>query len=66
MRTLKEMYEKLNEKIFSVLHSEKGQGIVEYVLLILLVSIALIIALSSAGMNKAVSNAGSKISSSMG
>ena len=66
MRTLKDIHERLYKNIFSVLHSKKGQGIVEYVLLILLVSIALVIALSSTGMNQAVSNAGSKISSSMG
>ena len=66
MRTLKEMYEKLNEKIFSVLHSEKGQGLVEYILIIILVSLVLIIALASSGMNQAVSNAGSKIASAIG
>jgi len=65
MRSLKDMYERLYRKIFSVLHSEKGQGIVEYVLIILLVSIVLVIALSSTGMNQAVSNAGSRIASSM-
>jgi len=66
MRTLKDIYERLYKKIFYSLHSEKGQTIIEYVLVILLVSIALIIALSSAGMNQAVSNASSKVASTIG
>ena len=66
MKSLKDMYERLYKKIFSVLHSEKGQGLVEYILLIILVSLVLIIALASSGLNSAVSNAGSKIASNIG
>jgi Flp pilus assembly pilin Flp len=66
VETLKGMYERLGRKLSRVLHSEKGQGIVEYILVILLISIVLVIALSSTGMSQAVNNAGSKIASAMG
>jgi len=66
MGSLKDMYERLYKKIFSVLHNEKGQGLVEYILIIILVSLVLIIALATSGMNQAVSNAGSKIASAIG
>jgi Flp pilus assembly pilin Flp len=66
MRSLKDMYERLYKKIFSVLHSEKGQGIIEYVLVIILISLVLIIALMNAGLNQAVSNAGANIANRIG
>jgi Flp pilus assembly pilin Flp len=66
LKTLKDIYEKLYKKIFNVLRSERGQGLVEYILIIILVSLVLVIALSSSGVSQAVCNAGSKIASAIG
>jgi Flp pilus assembly pilin Flp len=66
MRTVKDIYKGLYKEIFNVLYSEKGQTIIEYALVIALVSIALIIALSSAKIDQGISNAASKVASSVG
>ena len=65
MKNLKKMYEELNMKIFSALHDEKGQTIIEYTLVIVLVSIVLIIALMSSGISNGISNAASKVGSKL-
>jgi Flp pilus assembly pilin Flp len=65
MKALKEMYEKFNRKIFSVLHSEKGQTMIEYALVVVLIAVALVVIFTSAGINVGVSKAGSKVNSAL-
>ena len=65
MGSLKDMYERLYKKIFSVLHNKKGQTIVEYTLVIVLVSIVLILALTRSGIKTGISNAASTITSNL-
>jgi pilus assembly protein Flp/PilA len=49
MKSLKETYEGLCIKLFTVLRSEKGQGLVEYALLLVLIAVVVIIMLRGTG-----------------
>ena len=49
MKSLKETYEGLCIKLFTVLRSEKGQTLVEYALLLVLIAVVLIIMVKGTG-----------------
>jgi Flp pilus assembly pilin Flp len=49
MKTLREIYEKLNVKLLKILYSEKGQTLVEYSLLLVLIAIFLIMIVRGTG-----------------
>ena len=65
MKALKEMYEKFNRKIFSVLHSEKGQTMIEYALVVVLIAIVLVLIFKGAGVDCGISTAASKVNSAL-
>ncbi len=64
MKKLKELYEKMIVRLFSVVRSEKGQGLVEYALLLVL--IALVVFLMLQGTGHQVNNVYSTINSALG
>ena len=59
------MYEKLNAKVFSVLRGEKGQTMIEYALIAVLIAIVLVVIFTEAGVDSGISTAGSKVSSAL-
>ena len=61
MKKLKDSYEKLNIILLNILHSEKGQTLVEYGLLLVFIAVLLILMLKGAGLE--VNNLWSKINS---
>ena len=61
MKAFKEMYENLWIRLLRILQSEKGQGVVEYALIFVLIAIVVVVALSSMGRN--ASNVYSKTAS---
>jgi len=63
MKALKEMYEKISARLFSVLYSQKGQTLVEYALLLVL--IALVVFLMVKGTGQQVNNVYSRINSAL-
>lgn len=63
MKSLKETYEGLCIKLFTVLRSEKGQGLVEYALLLVL--IAIVVYLMVKGTGREVNAVYSKINSAL-
>ncbi len=63
MVKFKELYEKMIVRFFSVVRSEKGQGLVEYALLLVL--IALVVFLMLEGTGRQVNNTFSKINSGL-
>jgi len=65
MKRLREMYEKLNAKLFSILHGEKGQTMIEYALIAVLIAIVLVFIFKEAGVDKGISIAGSKVNSAL-
>lgn len=64
MKALREMYEKVSARLFSALYSEKGQTLVEYALLLVL--IALVVFLMVKGTGREVNTVYSKINSALG
>ncbi len=64
MNAMREMYDKLIEKLFCVLYNERGQGLVEYGLLIVLIALIVIIMLRGTGQQ--VNTTYSKINSTLG
>jgi Flp pilus assembly pilin Flp len=65
MKTVKELYENLTRKMGSLISLEKGQTIIEYALIIVLISLFLIFVFRGAGLDKGVSTAGSKVNSAL-
>jgi pilus assembly protein Flp/PilA len=61
---LKELYEKFILTIVKVLHNKKGQTLVEYALLLVLIAIVVYLMLKGAGLE--VNNVYSKINSALG
>lgn len=49
MKKLRELFERLNVRLFSVLHSEKGQTLVEYALLLVLIAIVVYLMVKGVG-----------------
>lgn len=49
MNTVRKIYEKLNVRLLSVLHSEKGQTLIEYGLLLVLIAVVVIIMVKGVG-----------------
>lgn len=64
MKKLRELFERLNVRLFSVLHSEKGQTLVEYALLLVL--IAIVVFLMVQGVGQQTNNVYSKINNQLG
>lgn len=63
MKALKEMYDKIGEKLFGIFHSEKGQTLVEYALLLVLIALVVFLMLKGTGLQ--VNNTYSKINSAL-
>ena len=61
MNTVRKIYEKLNVRLLSVLHSEKGQTLVEYGLLLVLIAVVVIIMVK--GVGQTTNNVWSRINS---
>jgi pilus assembly protein Flp/PilA len=61
---LKELYEKFMLSILKVLSNKKGQTLVEYALLLVLIAIVVYLMLKGAGLE--VNNVYSKINSALG
>ena len=62
---LKETYKKLNAKLFSVLHSERGQTMIEYALIAVLIAIVLVVIFAETRVDSGISTAGSKVNSAL-
>jgi pilus assembly protein Flp/PilA len=60
---LKELYEKFVLAVFKVFHNKKGQTLVEYALLLVLIAIVVYLMLKGAGLE--VNNVYSKINSAL-
>lgn len=63
MKGLIELYERITAMFFTALRSEKGQTLVEYALLIVLIAIVVILMLKGTGLQ--VNNVYSKINSAL-
>ncbi len=50
MKTLREICERLTVRLHSALHSEKGQTLVEYALLLVLIAIVVYLMVSGVGL----------------
>ena len=61
MNTVRKIHEKLNVRLLSVLHSEKGQTLVEYGLLLVLIAVVVIIMVK--GVGQTTNNIWSRINS---
>lgn len=61
MNTVRKIYEKLNVRLLSVLQSEKGQTLVEYGLLLVLIAVVVIIMVK--GVGQTTNNVWSRINS---
>lgn len=57
-------FKKFNRKLMSVLRNERGQGLVEYALLLILIALVVFAMLQGTGKN--INNAFSKINSAVG
>jgi Flp pilus assembly pilin Flp len=66
MKKLKELYETLNARIAGIIQSEKGQTMIEYALVAVLIAIVLVFVFRSSGVNNGISAAASKINSALG
>ena len=58
---MEELYEKVSARCFCILHSEKGQTLVEYGLLLVLIAVVLILMLKGTGQQ--INQTWSKINS---
>ncbi len=65
MKKLKEMYEKLNARLVGIISGEKGQTMIEYALVAVLIAIVLVFVFRSSGVNQGISGAASKINSAL-
>jgi Flp pilus assembly pilin Flp len=50
MKKLKELYEKFCARLFSIIHAEKGQTVVEYALLLVLIAIVVYLMIRGVGL----------------
>jgi Flp pilus assembly pilin Flp len=58
MKKLREMYENFNARLASIIQSEKGQTMIEYALVVVLI-------FKGAGVDSGISRAGSKVNSAL-
>jgi Flp pilus assembly pilin Flp len=65
MKKLREIYENLNSRLASIIHSEKGQTMIEYALVVVLIAIVLVLIFKGAGVDSGISAAGAKVSSAL-
>lgn len=63
MKKLKELYEKIASRLFAIVHGEKGQGLIEYALIIVLVALVIFLMLKGTGLE--VNKVYSKINSAL-
>ncbi len=64
MEKLKELFEKMIVRFYTVLRSEKGQGLVEYALLLVLIAVVVFLMLKGTGST--VNTIYSRINSGLG
>ncbi len=64
MKKLKEMIDEFVLRLYTVIRSKRGQGLVEYALIILLIALVVILMLQGSG--KQVNRVFSKINSALG
>jgi Flp pilus assembly pilin Flp len=65
MEKLREMYENFNARLAGIIQSEKGQTMIEYALVAVLIAIVLVLVFRSSGVNEGISGAASKINSAL-
>jgi Flp pilus assembly pilin Flp len=65
MKKLREMYENFNARLASIIQSEKGQTMIEYALVVVLIAIVLVLIFKGAGVDSGISRAGSKVNSAL-
>jgi Flp pilus assembly pilin Flp len=65
MKKLREIYENLNARLASIIQSEKGQTMIEYALVVVLIAIVLVLIFKGAGVDSGISKAGSKVNSAL-
>jgi Flp pilus assembly pilin Flp len=66
MKKLREMYKNLNARLAIVIHTEKGQTMIEYALVAVLIAIVLVVIFTGSGVDSGISKAGSKANSALG
>jgi len=65
MEFIKNVYEALNVRLFEALRSEKGQTMIEYALVAVLIAIVLIFMFNLSGVQSGISGSGSKVASAL-
>ena len=65
MKRLKELYEDLNARMFGLIAGEKGQTMIEYALVVVLIAIILVFLFKNMGVDSGIASAGSKTASSL-
>ena len=65
MEFIKNVYEVLNVRLFEALRGEKGQTMIEYALVAVMIAIVLVFLFNLSGIQTGVSGAGSKVASAL-
>lgn len=65
MKKVRKMFEKFNEGMLKAVANEKGQTMIEYALVAVLIAIALVIIFTQGGVSSGISTAASKVSSAL-
>jgi Flp pilus assembly pilin Flp len=65
MKRLKELNENFNARLAGIILGEKGQTMIEYALVAVLIAIVLVFVFTSTGVNQGISGAASKINSAL-
>jgi Flp pilus assembly pilin Flp len=65
MKKLRKLYEKLNARLTGIILGEKGQTMIEYALVVVLIAIVLVLIFKGAGVDSGISKAGAKVSSAL-
>ncbi len=65
MRTLRDFYERLIVRMLIGLKNEKGQTMIEYALVAVLIAIVLVFIFHNSSVNSGISTAGSRVNSAL-
>jgi pilus assembly protein Flp/PilA len=65
MKTLRELYEGLMVRMLMGLKNEKGQTMIEYALVAVLIAIVLVFIFKNSGVDSGISTAASKVNSAL-